>query len=133
MKTIQQLKRAGHIKALPLQKFNVAEIDQAFMTFTKGSHIGKILVDYDDGSEKGINVSNYIPVYPYTHLFIYTRRQYIYPYIYIYIYIYIYVDTYLPDGHHYTLHEIKKLIHRITSSNETRSQPNSTLKQHTSS
>ncbi|KAF2973192.1 hypothetical protein GQX73_g454 [Xylaria multiplex] len=56
MRTIQRLKSEGHIKALPLQKFDVADIDKAFMTFTKGTHIGKLLVHYNDEHETGITV-----------------------------------------------------------------------------
>ncbi|KAJ4413900.1 Type I Iterative PKS [Gnomoniopsis sp. IMI 355080] len=56
MRTVQELKREGHIEPLPWQSFDVAEIDKAFMTFTKGNHIGKILVEYDDQSLNGVNV-----------------------------------------------------------------------------
>jgi D-arabinose 1-dehydrogenase-like Zn-dependent alcohol dehydrogenase len=56
MRTIQQLKSEGHIKPLPLASFKVDEIDKAFATFTKGTHIGKLLVEYDDQSEQGILV-----------------------------------------------------------------------------
>ncbi|POS74346.1 polyketide synthase-5 [Diaporthe helianthi] len=56
MTTIQRLKREGHITPLPSRTFDVAEIDAAFMTFTKGTHIGKLLVEYDDESENGISV-----------------------------------------------------------------------------
>ncbi|KAF2181508.1 hypothetical protein K469DRAFT_589235 [Zopfia rhizophila CBS 207.26] len=56
MKTIHDLKSQGLIKALPVQKFHVAEIDKAFMTFNKGAHIGKIVIHYDDTSDKGLQV-----------------------------------------------------------------------------
>ncbi|KAI1406986.1 hypothetical protein F5Y13DRAFT_207084 [Hypoxylon sp. FL1857] len=56
METIQRLKSEGHIKALPSQKFHVSEIDKAFMTFSKGAHIGKLVVDYDDTSDQGLKV-----------------------------------------------------------------------------
>lgn len=56
MKTIHRLKAEGHIKPLPLTTFEVGEIDKAFLTFSKGTHIGKLLVSYDDSSDKGITV-----------------------------------------------------------------------------
>lgn len=56
MKTIQELKAQGHIKPLPLATFEVGEIDKAFLTFSKGTHIGKLLISYDDSSDKGITV-----------------------------------------------------------------------------
>ncbi|ORY63304.1 uncharacterized protein BCR38DRAFT_475285 [Pseudomassariella vexata] len=56
MKTIQQLKSEGLITPLPFETFDVAEIDRAFMTFTKGAHIGKLLVEYNEQSGKGIKV-----------------------------------------------------------------------------
>ena len=57
MRKIQELKSEGHITPLPLQKYHVAEIDRTLMTFTKGAHIGKLLVSYDDQSEEGLPVS----------------------------------------------------------------------------
>lgn len=62
MKTIQRLKSEGHIKPLPVVNFGVAEIERAFMTFTKGAHIGKLLVNYDDQSEEGISVGGALPI-----------------------------------------------------------------------
>ncbi|KAI4212601.1 MAG: hypothetical protein LQ351_004673 [Letrouitia transgressa] len=56
MKDIQKLKSQGHIKPLPLTKFHVSEIDKALMTFAKGTHIGKIVISYDDAIEKGLQV-----------------------------------------------------------------------------
>ncbi|KAI1356404.1 hypothetical protein F5Y01DRAFT_309815 [Xylaria sp. FL0043] len=56
MKTISKLKSEGHITTLPLQKYSVAEIDKAFMAFSKGSHIGKFIVEYDDQSEDCLSV-----------------------------------------------------------------------------
>lgn len=56
METIQQLKSEGHIKPLPITTFKVDEIDKAFMTFGKGSHIGKLVIEYDDQSQHGIPV-----------------------------------------------------------------------------
>ncbi|KAL9085918.1 MAG: hypothetical protein Q9165_007401 [Trypethelium subeluteriae] len=56
MKTIQQLRSVGHIKPLPTQKYHVSEIDRAFMTFAKGTHIGKLVIDYDDSSDQGLNL-----------------------------------------------------------------------------
>ncbi|KAI0401422.1 hypothetical protein F4802DRAFT_601014 [Xylaria palmicola] len=56
MKTIHQLKLEGHITPLPLQKYSVTEIDKAFMAFSKGSHIGKFVVEYDDQSEDCLSV-----------------------------------------------------------------------------
>lgn len=57
MESIKQLKSSGHIKPLPVQGFHVSEIDKAFMTFAKGSHIGKIVISYDDEFENGLSVS----------------------------------------------------------------------------
>lgn len=56
MKDIQDLKSKGYIKPLPLTKSHVSEIDKAPMTFSKGTHIGKIVISYDDVSEKGLQV-----------------------------------------------------------------------------
>ncbi|KAI0817576.1 hypothetical protein GGR55DRAFT_673409 [Xylaria sp. FL0064] len=56
MKTISKLKSEGHITTLPLQKYSVTEIDKAFMAFSKGSHIGKFIVEYDDQSEDCLSV-----------------------------------------------------------------------------
>ncbi|KAH8165552.1 hypothetical protein CIB48_g2685 [Xylaria polymorpha] len=56
MESIKQLKSSGHIKPLPVQGFHVSEIDKAFMTFAKGSHIGKIVISYDDEFENGLSV-----------------------------------------------------------------------------
>ncbi|KAH8198332.1 hypothetical protein TruAng_007487 [Truncatella angustata] len=56
MRKIQELKSEGHIKPLPLTQFGVAEIDKAFMTFAKGAHVGKLLINYDAQLEKGISV-----------------------------------------------------------------------------
>ncbi len=56
MKTIQELKSEGDIKSLPVQKFHVSEIDIAFVTFTKGTYVGKLIIDYDDTSDRGLNV-----------------------------------------------------------------------------
>ncbi|KAI0508959.1 hypothetical protein F5B22DRAFT_658737 [Xylaria bambusicola] len=56
MRTIQQLKAEGHIKPLPSTSFSVTEIEKAFMTFTKGAHIGKLLVEYTDSENRGITI-----------------------------------------------------------------------------
>ncbi|KAI1175676.1 hypothetical protein F4777DRAFT_598427 [Nemania sp. FL0916] len=56
MQSIQKWKSQGHITALPTQKVHVSEIDKAFMTFAKGTHIGKIVISYDDESPDGLNV-----------------------------------------------------------------------------
>ncbi|KAI1858549.1 uncharacterized protein JN550_012596 [Neoarthrinium moseri] len=54
MRRIHELKSEGRIKPLPLAKFGVAEIERAFATFVKGTHIGKLLVEYDDQSEDSL-------------------------------------------------------------------------------
>ncbi|KAK8054299.1 hypothetical protein PG996_013600 [Apiospora saccharicola] len=56
MRTIQKLKAEGHIRPLPSTRFHAAEIDKAFMAFTKGTHIGKLLVSYDHDSDEGVTV-----------------------------------------------------------------------------
>ncbi|KAI1419983.1 hypothetical protein F5Y12DRAFT_720070 [Xylaria sp. FL1777] len=56
MKSIHRLKSEGHITPLPLQKYSVAEIDQAFMALSKGNHIGKFVVEYGDESGEGLRV-----------------------------------------------------------------------------
>jgi NADPH:quinone reductase-like Zn-dependent oxidoreductase/SAM-dependent methyltransferase len=56
MERIQQLKSEGHITPLPLQKFPVSAIDHAFTSFAKGTHIGKMVVDYGYSSTQGITV-----------------------------------------------------------------------------
>lgn len=53
MKDIQELKSRGAIKPLPSTKFHISEIDKALMAFSKGTHIGKIVISYDDALEKG--------------------------------------------------------------------------------
>ncbi|KAI1302455.1 hypothetical protein F5Y03DRAFT_407817 [Xylaria venustula] len=56
MERISRLKAGGHITSLPLTKYSVAEIDKAFMAFSKGSHIGKFVVEYDDQTEDCLTV-----------------------------------------------------------------------------
>ncbi|KAI1264396.1 hypothetical protein F5Y18DRAFT_390351 [Xylariaceae sp. FL1019] len=56
MKKIDQLKLEGYITPLPFQKHSVSRIDEAFLSFSKGKHIGKLVVEYDDQSEDGLTV-----------------------------------------------------------------------------
>jgi D-arabinose 1-dehydrogenase-like Zn-dependent alcohol dehydrogenase len=64
MKTIGRLKSEGHITPLPLKKYNVTEIDKAFMAFSKGSHIGKFVVEYDDQTDDCLSVSDFHSAVP---------------------------------------------------------------------
>lgn len=57
MATLNDLKVRELIKPLPYTTYHASEIDRAFMAFSKGTHIGKILVTYDRDTESGIQVS----------------------------------------------------------------------------
>lgn len=63
MNKIQQLKSEGHIHPLPVQKFHVSQVDKAFMTFAKGTHIGKLVIHYDGTASQGLNVGHVLSIY----------------------------------------------------------------------
>ncbi|PQE21953.1 polyketide synthase protein [Rutstroemia sp. NJR-2017a WRK4] len=56
MVRLDHFKRAGLIKPLPYTTYHVSEIDKALMTFGKGTHIGKFVINYDAQSQIGIKV-----------------------------------------------------------------------------
>jgi hypothetical protein len=56
MSNINEFRSLGHIEPLPFFTFNIAKIDQAFATFSKGNHIGKLILSYEDKPEMGIKV-----------------------------------------------------------------------------
>lgn len=62
MSKIHEFRSLGHIKPLPLLTYNIAEIDKAFSTFSKGNHIGKIILSYEDEPGMAIKVSTDILV-----------------------------------------------------------------------
>ena len=57
MSRIHQLKVQRLIRPIPYTTYHISEIDKALMTFSKGTHIGKILLSYDQNSESGLKVS----------------------------------------------------------------------------
>ena len=50
MRDINEMLQSHRIAWLPIKQFNVSELDQALLYFSKGSHIGKVVVTYEDGN-----------------------------------------------------------------------------------
>jgi hypothetical protein len=56
MNKIHELRSQGHIKPLPFTTYHVSKIDRALATFSKGTHIGKLILSYEDQPGMGIKV-----------------------------------------------------------------------------
>ena len=56
MSKIQELRIQGFIKPLPHTTLHVSDIDKAFTTFAKASHVGKMVLSYDHEHELGIKL-----------------------------------------------------------------------------
>ncbi|CAO2655100.1 Nn.00g101640.m01.CDS01 [Neocucurbitaria sp. VM-36] len=54
MDTLDNLKRKNVIQHLPHTTMHISEIDKAFMSFSKATHIGKFVITYNHESEKCI-------------------------------------------------------------------------------
>ncbi|KAF2265025.1 polyketide synthase [Lojkania enalia] len=59
MQEAGEMLRAGKIKPLPYKSFNISELDKAMLYFSKGKHIGKVVVSYEDQASLMIPPSPY--------------------------------------------------------------------------